>query len=158
MDWLEKDIRQWCAKKNMEAIKSGSAALGVFYKRSSVSAFRIAMLCQYLYGLDERYSMNGEANIRKLVKRIYLTMAEQILAGMLDKWGQRYEELCSKRQELIGRPRFSLFEQLPNEFSRELLRETIKQLDLTTDDWVFLSKWNAKALITKVSKNVFRKT
>ena len=158
MDWLEKDIRQWCAKKNMEAIKSGSAALGVFYKRSSVSAFRIAMLCQYLYGLDERYSMNGEANIRKLVKRIYLTLAEQILAGMLDKWGQRYEELCSKRQELIGRPRFSLFEQLPNEFSRELLRETIKQLDLTTDDWVFLSKWNAKALITKVSKNVFRKT
>ena len=30
-------------------------------------------------------------------------------------------------------------------------------LGLTTDDWVFLSKWNAKALITKVSKNVFRK-
>lgn len=183
MDWLEKDIRQWCAQKNMEAIKSGSTALGVFYKRSSVSAFRIAVLCQYLYGLErgEGGGMRGEGGgmkdeservitsnpspitsnpspkIRKLVKRIYLAMAEQILAGMLDKWGRRYEDLLAKRQELSTGSRLSLFEQLPDEFSRELLRETIKRLGLTTDDWVFLSKWNAKALITKVSKNVFRK-
>lgn len=183
MDWLEKDIRQWCAQKNMEAIKSGSTALGVFYKRSSVSAFRIAVLCQYLYGLErgESGGMRGESGgvrdesgkvkdeservitstpspkIRKLVKRIYLAMAEQILAGMLDKWGRRYEDLLAKRQELSTGSRLSLFEQLPDEFSRELLRETIKRLGLTTDDWVFLSKWNAKALITKVSKNVFRK-
>ena len=190
MDWLEKDIRQWCAQKNMEAIKSGSTALGVFYKRSSVSAFRIAVLCQYLYGLErgEGGGMRGESGrmrgegggmkdeservitsnpspitsnpspkIRKLVKRIYLAMAEQILAGMLDKWGRRYEDLLAKRQELSTGSRLSLFEQLPDEFSRELLRETIKRLGLTTDDWVFLSKWNAKALITKVSKNVFRK-
>lgn len=183
MDWLEKDIRQWCAQKNMEAIKSGSTALGVFYKRSSVSAFRIAVLCQYLYGLERGESggvkgeggrMRGEGGgmkdeservitsnpspkIRKLVKRIYLAMAEQILAGMLDKWGRRYEDLLAKRQELSTGSRLSLFEQLPDEFSRELLRETIKRLGLTTDDWVFLSKWNAKALITKVSKNVFRK-
>ena len=183
MDWLEKDIRQWCAQKNMEAIKSGSTALGVFYKRSSVSAFRIAVLCQYLYGLERGESggvkgeggrMRGEGGgmkdeservitsnpspkIRKLVKRIYLAMAEQILAGMLDKWGRRYEDLLAKRQELSTGSRLSLFEQLPDELSRELLRETIKRLGLTTDDWVFLSKWNAKALITKVSKNVFRK-
>lgn len=159
MDWLEKDIRQWCAQKNMEAIKSGSTALGVFYKRSSVSAFRIAVLCQYLYGLErgESGGMKGEGKTRKLVKRIYLAMAEQILAGMLDKWGRRYEDLLAKRQELSTGSRLSLFEQLPDEFSRELLRETIKRLGLTTDDWVFLSKWNAKALITKVSKNVFRK-
>lgn len=169
MDWLEKDIRQWCAQKNMEAIKSGSTALGVFYKRSSVSAFRIAVLCQYLYGLERGESgevitsnpspitSNPSPKIRKLVKRIYLAMAEQILAGMLDKWGRRYEDLLAKRQELSTGSRLSLFEQLPNEFSRELLRETIKRLGLTTDDWVFLSKWNAKALITKVSKNVFRK-
>ena len=169
MDWLEKDIRQWCAQKNMEAIKSGSTALGVFYKRSSVSAFRIAVLCQYLYGLERGESggmppstpspitSNPSPKIRKLVKRIYLAMAEQILAGMLDKWGRRYEDLLAKRQELSTGSRLSLFEQLPDEFSRELLRETIKRLGLTTDDWVFLSKWNAKALITKVSKNVFRK-
>lgn len=156
MDWLEKDIRQWCTQKNTEAIKSGSTALGVFYKRSSVSAFRIAMLCQYLYGLNG--DMDGdEGRVRRQVKRIYIAMAELILSGMLDKWGRRYEELQAKRQELTTNTRLSLFDQLPQEFSRELLRETIKRLGLTTDDWVFLSKWNAKSLIIKVSKNIFRK-
>ena len=204
MDWLEKDIRQWCAQKNMEAIKSGSTALGVFYKRSSVSAFRIAVLCQYLYGLergesggmrgesgggkDESGRMRGEGGgmkdeservitsnlspitsnpspitstpspkIRKLVKRIYLAMAEQILAGMLDKWGRRYEDLQAKRIELTTAPKRDLYANLPKEFNRDLLRETIKRLELTTPDWVFISKWNAKGLIKKISKNQFQK-
>ena len=84
-------------------------------------------------------------------------MAEQILSGMMEKWGRRFEELQAKRQELSSNTRKSLFEQLPQEFSRDLLRETIKRLELTTQDWVFLSKWNAKSLIAKVSKNQFRK-
>lgn len=152
MDWLEPTVRLWCREKNLQAIKSGSTALGVFFKRSSVSAYRIAALCQYLYRMEGE---NGRE--RKLVKRIYLCMAEQILSSMLDKWGRRFEELQAKRLELAGGARKSLFDQLPQEFSRDLLRETIKRLELTTEDWVFLSKWNAKGLIQKQSKNIFRK-
>lgn len=153
MNWLEKDIRQWCSQKNLEAIKTGSTALGVFFKRSSVSAFRIAALCLYLYGLE------GEVTKKtlKLVRKIYLAMAEQILSGMMEKWGRRFEDLQAKRQQLSSPERLSLYEQLPEEFSRDLLRETIKRLELTTEDWVFLSKWNAKSLIVKVSKDQFRK-
>lgn len=158
MSWLEGDVRQWCSQKNLEAIKSGSTALGVFFKRSSVSAFRIATLCQYLYSLETpETSGTLKPKKRKLVRQIYYTLAEQILAGMLDKWGRRFEDLQAKRQEFHTIERQSLFDQLPDEFSRELLRETIKRLELTTQDWVFLSKWNARALITKVSKNQFRK-
>jgi len=155
MDWLEQTVRQWCSEKNLEAIKSGSTALGVFFKRSSVSAFRIATLCQYLYSLETPGTLKPK--IRKLVRQIYLCMAEQILTGMLSKWGKRYEDLQAKRMELSAGNRMNLFEQLPETFSRDLLRETIKRLGLVTDDWVFLSKWNARALIKKVSKNVFQK-
>lgn len=151
MGWLEKTVRSWCASKNLEAVKSGSKALGVFFKRSSVSAYRIAVLCQYLYGMEDTRALH------KKVRQIYLAMAEQILAGMLDKWGRRFEELQAKRNELIGNPRQSLFDQLPETFPRELLRDTIKRLELTTPDWVFLSKWNAKGLIRKVEKNLFKK-
>ena len=84
MSWLEKTVREWCAQKNLEAVKSGSTALGVFFKRSSVSAFRIAALCQYLYGMEDTRA------VRKKVTQIYLAMAEQILSGMLDKWGRRF--------------------------------------------------------------------
>ena len=151
MKWLENDVKAWCESKNTEALKTGSIALGVFFKRSSVSAFRIAALCQYLYELE------GKSGIRKKVKQIYYAMAEQILKGMLDKWGRRFEDLLAKRKELGDVTPRNLFGNLPREFNRELLRETIKRLGLTTDDWVFISKWNAKGLITKIDKNQFRK-
>lgn len=151
MSWLEKTVREWCTQKNLEAVKSGSTSLGVFFKRSSVSAYRIAALCQYLYGMEDTRA------VRKKVTQIYLAMAEQILSGMLDKWGRRFEDLQAKRIELTSNARLPLFDQLPETFSRELLRETIKRLELTTPDWVFLSKWNAKALIKKEDKNIFKK-
>lgn len=151
LTWLDKDVRQWCANKNLEAVKTGSTALGVFFKRSSVSAYRIAALCQYLYGME-----NTRA-VRKKVRQIYLAMAEQILRGMLDKWGKRFEDLQAKRIELTTAPKRDLYANLPKEFNRDLLRETIKRLELTTPDWVFISKWNAKGLIKKISKNQFQK-
>ena len=151
LTWLDKDVRQWCANKNLEAVKTGSTALGVFFKRSSVSAYRIAALCQYLYGME-----NTRA-VRKKVRQIYFAMAEQILRGMLDKWGKRFEDLQAKRIELTTAPKRDLYANLPKEFNRDLLRETIKRLELTTPDWVFISKWNAKGLIKKISKNQFQK-
>ena len=151
MSWLDEEVRQWCAAKNLEAVKTGSTALGVFFKRSSVSAFRIAALCQYLYGIEQAHG------VRKKVRQIYLAMAEQILRGMLDKWGKRFEELQAKRIELSTPVRRDLFGNLPAAFSRELLRETIKRLELVTPDWVFLSKWNARGLIQRISKNQFQK-
>lgn len=151
MSWLDNEVRRWCTEKNLEAIKTGSTALGVFFKRSSVSAYRIAALCQYLYGMEDTRAM------RKKVKQIYLAMAEQILFGMLEKWGKRFEDLQAKRIELSSPVKRDLYANLPQDFNRDLLRETIKRLELTTPDWVFLSKWNAKGLIKKISKNQFQK-
>lgn len=152
LSWLDKDVRQWCAEKNLQAIKTGSTALGVFFKRSSVSAYRIAALCQYLYQLEPQTK-----GVRKKVRQIYLAMADQILGSMLDKWGKRFEDLQAKRMELSSGPKRDLYANLPTEFTRELLRETIKRLELATPDWVFLSKWNARGLIKKISKNQFQK-
>lgn len=151
MSWLDNEVRRWCTEKNLEAIKTGSTALGVFFKRSSVSAYRIAALCQYLYGMEDTRAM------RKKVKQIYFAMAEQILSGMLEKWGKRFEDLQAKRIELSSPVKRDLYANLPQDFNRDLLRETIKRLELTTPDWVFLSKWNAKGLIKKISKNQFQK-
>lgn len=151
MSWLDNEVRRWCTEKNLEAIKTGSTALGVFFKRSSVSAYRIAALCQYLYAMEDTRAM------RKKVRQIYLAMAEQILSGMLEKWGKRFEDLQAKRIELSSPVKRDLYANLPQDFNRDLLRETIKRLELTTPDWVFLSKWNAKGLIKKISKNQFQK-
>lgn len=100
MSWMDKTVVKWVQEKGKEASLSGSQALDVFRKRSSVSAFRIAALCQYLYQLSPEYNsgkMDGET-IHKLVRKIYLYMAEYILESMLTRWGKRFEELNTKRE------------------------------------------------------------
>lgn len=71
-------------------MKSMSKALDVFYKRSSVSAFRIASLMQYLYQVE---GVKTQKEIRRLVKQIYLACADRILHNMLGKWGAIYDEI-----------------------------------------------------------------
>lgn len=151
MRWLYKTVRKWCEEKNTEAVKSGSKSLGTFFKRSSVSAFRIAALCYYLYGFEE----NKQAESR--CKKIYLFMAEVILSGLMKKWGGAYDNQISKRMENIVPLRKNLYNYMTDEFSREQLEEAIKHLQLTTTPIVFLSKWNKLGLVRQLENGLFQK-
>ena len=161
MSWLDKTVCQWVREKGKEASLSGSQALDVFRKRSSVSAFRIAALCQYLYVMEENGRMNAtgiDATIKKRVKQIYLYMAEYILHGMLERWGAKFEELNSKREaaQKAG-PKEILFDQLTDTFTREQLNLLIEKQGKVTPDKVFLSRWKKLKVIEVIDKNTFRK-
>ncbi len=170
MSWLDKTVCKWVRDKGKEATLSGNQALDVFRKRSSVSAFRIAALCQYLYMMEissspaSRDSAKNEAlsvlpdNIRRFVKQIYLYMAEYILQAMLDRWGKRFEELNAKREaELKPGPKENLFDQLTETFTREQLNLLIEKQGKVTPDKVFINRWKKLRVIEIIDKNTFRK-
>lgn len=170
MSWLDKTVCKWVRGKGNEATLSGSQALDVFRKRSSVSAFRIAALCQYLYMMEissspaSRDSAKNEASsvlpdsIRRFVKQIYLYMAEYILQAMLDRWGKRFEELNAKREaELKPGPKENLFDQLTETFTREQLNLLIEKQGKVTPDKVFINRWKKLRVIEIIDKNTFRK-
>ena len=153
--WLDKTVCQWVRAKAKEASLSGNRALDVFRKRSSVSAFRVAALCQYLYELEGSLSTE---DIQKRVRQIYLYMADYILDGMMDRWGKRFEDLNTKRdQENKPGPKTVLFDQLSETFNRSQLRALIEQQGKTTPDKVFLSQWKKMRVIEIVDKDTFRK-
>jgi hypothetical protein len=159
--WLDKTVCQWVRAKGKEASLSGNKALDVFRKRSSVSAFRIAALCQYLYELSPEYNSGSmdETIIHRRVRQIYLYMAEYILEGMMDRWGKRFEELNTKRdQENKPGPKTVLFDQLSETFNRAQLRSLIEQQGKTTPDKVFISQWKKLRVIEEVEKDTYRKT
>ena len=169
-EWLYPTVKQWCEQMRLECVTKGSEAMSVFYKRASVSAFRAAALMQYLYmleDLDESAPIDNQMTfdhapspkIKKRVKAIYLFMARYILDGMLKRWGGRFEELSAKRLEVQNRQgKHDLFGSLPQEFTRDLLKEQIDKLKLTTPSKTFVSKWYKLGLIDKLGKNLFRKT
>lgn len=157
MSWLDKTVCKWVRGKGNEATLSGSQALDVFRKRSSVSAFRIAALCQYLYMQEETSSLTLDI-IQKRVRQIYLFMAEYILQNMLERWGKRFEELNAKREaELKPGPKENLFDQLTETFTREQLNLLIEKQGKVTPDKVFINRWKKLRVIEIIDKNTFRK-
>lgn len=162
MAWLDKTVCQWVRGKAKEASLSGNRALDVFRKRSSVSAFRVAALCQYLYELEKGGRINTtctDATIQKRVRQIYLYMADYILDGMMTRWGKRFEELNTKRdRENKPGPKAVLFEQLSETFNRAQLRSLIEQQGKTTPDKVFICQWKKMRVIEEVEKDTYRKT
>ena len=153
--WLDKTVCAWVRAKGKEASLSGSRSLDVFRKRSSVSAFRVAALCQYLYELENTLSPEV---IQKRVRQIYLFMADYILDGMLERWGKRFEELNTKREnENRPGPKNILYDQLTDTFNREQLRALLEQQGKATPVKVFLSQWKKLRVIEEVEKDVFRK-
>jgi len=158
--WLDKTVCAWVRAKGKEAALNGNHALDVFRKRSSVSAFRVAALCQYLYMVEiknEELKIKNEV-IQKRVRQIYLFMADYILDGMMERWGKRFEELNIKREnENRPGPKTVLFDQLSETFNRSQLRALIEQQGKTTPDKVFLSQWKKLRVIEEIEKDVYKK-
>ena len=159
--WIERDVRRWCQQKGKEALQSGSAAIDVFRKRASVSAFRIMALCYYLYCL-EAGSLNPQLStlnqIQRRCRRIYYFMADYILRMLLHRWGKMFEDLQAKRTVLTadtGRPK--LIDRLPSAFSRDQLRALISEAQVATPDRILVSQWKANHWIEETDKFLYKK-
>ena len=53
MEWMDASVKRWCHQQRMIVLKTGSRAHNCFYKRSSVSAWRMAALLYHLWGEQE---------------------------------------------------------------------------------------------------------
>ena len=147
--WIERDVRRWCQQKGKEALQTGSSALDVFRKRSSVSAYRIMALCYYLYCLESDDKQQAQRRCRK----IYNFFADYILRMLLSRWGKTFEDLQARRVDLTadtGRPK--LIDRLPREFSRDQLRALIQEAQVATPDRILVSQWKANHWIQEKEK------
>lgn len=147
--WIERDVRRWCLQKGKEALQTGSSALDVFRKRSSVSAYRIMALCYYLYCLESDDKQQAQRRCRK----IYNFFADYILRMLLSRWGKTFEDLQARRVDLTadtGRPK--LIDRLPREFSRDQLRALIQEAQVATPDRILVSQWKANHWIEEKEK------
>lgn len=155
MEWLDRDVRKWCVEKGREALLAGSTAMDVFRKRASVSSFRIAALCYYLYRIEHC----PEEVARKHARKLYLFMADYILSSQLKRWGKAFEKLLAKRTgeglSPTGQPR--LIDRITDEFTRDQLNLLLKEQELATPVRVLLSKWKAKGWIEMTAPNHYRK-
>ena len=147
MEWMEPTVKRWCQEQRMEVLKTGSRAHNCFYKRSSVSAWRMAVLLYHLW--DEQESA------RPKVIRFYRFMAQYILDGLLSEWGIRYDDMHRIDAEAITNQRVTLYDQTPEEFTYDQLKELCVKLGLAPGR-SFLAKWKKAKLIRQPDPEVKR--
>ena len=148
MEWMESTVKRWCQEQRMMVLKTGSRAHNCFYKRSSVSAWRMAVLLYHLWGEQE--------SARSKVIRFYRFMAQYILNGLLSEWGSRYDDMHRIDAETdTPKKRVTLYEQTPDEFTYDQLKELCMKLGLAPGR-SFLSKWKKAKLIRQPDPNVKR--
>lgn len=146
MTWIEPTVKRWCQEQRLIVLKTGSRAHNCFYKRSSVSAWRMAVLLYYLWGEKE--------NSRSKVIRFYRFMAQYILEGLLGQWGNRYDDMHRIDVETsTTTQRVTLFDQTPQEFTYDQLKELCMKLGLAPAR-SFLCKWKKAKLISQPDPNV----
>ena len=138
VEWLNLPVRKRCDEQRQQVLKTGSLALNCFYKRSSVSAWRMACMCYHLWDEDPEQ--------RAHVVKFYRFMANYILDGLMAKWGKQYEQMHKGDSDDEGN-RVTLYDQLPKQFSRDQLRELIVKLDLSSPDRIFIAKWKKAKMI-----------
>ena len=148
MAWMETTVKRWCHEQRMVVLKTGSRAHNCFYKRSSVSAWRMAALLYHLWGEQEI--------ARSKVIRFYRFMAQYILDGLLAQWGTRYDDMHKIDAEATPTTqRVTLYDQTPDEFTYDQLKELCAKLGLAPGR-SFLSKWKKAKLISQPDPNVKR--
>ena len=92
------------------------------------------------------------------MRHIYLFMADYILDGMMERWGKRFDELNTKREnENRPGPKTVLFDLLTETFNRDQLRAMIEQQGMTTPVKVFVCQWKKMRVIEEVEPDVYRK-
>ena len=138
VEWLCLPVRKWCDEQRQQVLKTGSRSLNCFYKRSSVSDWRMPCMCYHLW--------NEDPDQRAHVVKFYRFMANYILDGLMAKWGRQYEQLHKGDSDDEGN-RVTLYDQLPKQFSRDQLRELIVKLDLSSPDRIFIAKWKKAKMI-----------
>ena len=90
---------------------------------------------------------------RSKVIRFYRFMAQYILNGLLTQWGTRYDDMHRIDAEAAAPQRVTLYDQTPDEFSYDQLKELCTKLGLAPGR-SFLSKWKKAKLIRQPDPNV----
>ena len=147
MEWMNSTVKRWCHQQRMIVLKTGSRAHNCFYKRSSVSAWRMAVLLYHLWGEQE--------TARSKVIRFYRFMAQYILDGLLAQWGTRYDDMHRIDAETVAPQRVTLYDQTPDEFTYDQLKELCTKLGLAPGR-SFLAKWKKAKLISQPDPEVKR--
>lgn len=157
LDFLNKALEGWLEEQRLRAIKEGDRARDTFRKRASVNAFRLGMVAMVCHQMESRTVGRKE---REEVKRFVLWAANRILTNVLQKFGDQYNELIAKSENIPHQRRtktVTLYESLPEEFTLSDLQKTMSAQGVKQRERGLLLAWQRAEFVVEYDKGHYRK-
>ena len=142
---LLKALESWQEEKRQLAIETQSKAIDTFRRRSANIGFRAGALA-YKVCSDKETSV---------VIDFALWVADYVLQQQVAQWGKELERNEESKQV---HPVINLYKELPDEFTREDLRNLRIMNGMPENPRMNILRWKQAGMIYEVEKSLYRKT
>ena len=150
IDWIIPTVVRFNREQCRKAMKDNDKARDTFRRRVGTRAKRLALLCTQLYEKPMT-----QADKRACAKWIAWWM-EQDIKGIMRPFANKYVKAIEASAP-DNTPRRTLFERLPEEFSKEDVRRTADILGYSSPVKLIVTNWIKINVIEKMAKNRWKK-
>lgn len=155
LSFTHKPLRKWLEEIRKKTSKDVNNAAYTFSKRSANKGFRAALVANELWGnpTSDKY------RDKILNFCLWWTKVEYFTTCFVfaDEYNKKRSELRQRMSRMKAVKFGNLFEQLPNEFSKNDLESLAQSLKVSSNVRSIVYIWMKESLITKSDKNKWKK-
>ena len=143
LPWLIEGMERWLSEQRLRAVRDEDHARDQFMRRAALIGFRTGMVATFLWG--EKLS-----KMRKdYVVEFALWVASYVLQSLLKRYADKVNEQSLYLNAPKARRYPSLFDALPDIFSKEELRRVSIAQGMRSPTKAILFRWSENGLIEK---------
>lgn len=150
LGWLNDAMENWLEEQRVLSLKEMSRSRDQYRRRAANDGFRAGMVVYYLLG------EKPTADVKRKVIANARYVSNYAVEALIARYGKATEDVLTDKEPRTSRTN-ALYDELPEVFSRDLLRQKMQNLKLRTKDRDVVWRWRKTGMIVVTDDGQFKK-